>query len=419
MRRDAHKGAACAVALLTEIVSPYRIPVFNLLASDPALDLDVLFFAETEERRSWRIPWEKIRFRHRVLKGFLVAQRYQRGPVFLNPGIWWALRRGGYRTIVCFGYHHPTVWLALLWARLNGARSLLWSESTLYDMRTSGKLVERMKRWLIQRFDGYVAAGTRQVEYLRYLGAPLERIWVAPDSVDSAFFQEESSRYRRRKREILEAMGIKQPVPILLYVGRLIDAKGIPELLEAFARVLRKRAAVLLLVGDGPDRKRYESFCREHGLSQVRFEGFREQEELPRYYGIADVFVFPTRSDPWGLVLNEAMSAGLPVIASTVAGASADLVIPGWNGFLHEPGDVEGIRRHMETLLEHPELRMRMGRASRHRIQSFSPERMAQGFLEAIRGEPNRTCTAAPIPQAILEEKTGHPVPSPHKEFPA
>ena len=104
------------VALLTEIISPYRIPVFNELAAMEGVELDVLFFSETEGRRNWRIPWEKIHFRYRVLPGLLVTRRYQGGPVFFNPGIVGALRRGKYRAVICFGYHHPTIWLALLWS---------------------------------------------------------------------------------------------------------------------------------------------------------------------------------------------------------------------------------------------------------------------------------------------------------------
>lgn len=389
---EADSQSRARVAVLTEIISPYRIPVFNALASDPRIDMEVLFFAETEERRSWQIPWDKIRFRYRLLNGALVARRYQRGPILFNPGVWGALNRGGFRTIVCFGYHHPTIWLALLWSRWRGTRALLWCESTLRDARSSGRFVEGLKRWLVRRFDGYVAAGSRQVKYLEHLGAPRERIWVAPDSVDSAFFENESERHRARKEEIRREMGIEGPV--VLYVGRLLDAKGIPDLLEAFRGLIRERKATLVLVGDGPDRNRYESFCRERGLSDIRFEGFREQEELPRYYGIADVLAFPTHSDPWGLVLNEAMSAGLPVVCSTAAGASADLVLPGENGFLHEPGDVDALRRHMSAMLADDELRGRMGARSREIVRGFSPEKMAQGFLEAIREEPNRACPA-------------------------
>ena len=381
------------VALLTEIISPYRIPVLNELAADRRIELDVFFFAETESRRRWRVTWEQIRFQYRVLPGFLVAHRYQHGPIFLNPGILVALWRGKYQTVIFFGYHHPTIWIALLWCRLSGVRALLWSESTLMDSRSTGRVIEWIKRRIVRLCDGFVAAGKAQVDYLKYLGAPADQIWIAPDAVDSDFFTNQSQVFKNRRKEIKQALNVDGP--IILYVGRLLDAKGVPDLLAAFERITAQTGATLFLVGDGPKLDRYQEICRVRKLTSVRFEGFRPQEELPKYYGIADLLVFPTRSDPWGLVLNEAMCAGLPVVASSAAGATADLVHPGQNGFVHDPEDVDMIARHMLTLLSNDDLRRRMGNASRKIIGDFSPQKMAQGFVEAIHNSSNRENAAA------------------------
>lgn len=377
------------VAVLTEIISPYRIPLLNELASDSRIELEVFFFSETEGRRRWRIPWEKMRFHWCVLPGMLVAHRYQGGPIFFNPSILGALRRGRFQAVVCFGYHHPTIWMALLWCRVNQARALLWSESTMQDTRSLGRAVEWMKRKIITYFDSFIAAGTDQVEYLRHLGASLEKIWVAPDAVDSEFFSSQSIIYRKQQNEIMNMLRVEGP--IVLYVGRLLDAKGIPELLSAFEILVAHHSATLILIGDGPDQTHYQEICKERGLNSVRFEGFRPQVELPRYYAIADVLVFPTRSDPWGLVINEAMCSGLPVICSAAAGAARDLVRHGHNGFVHQTGDVQAIASHLESILADPETLIRMGECSREIISGFTPRRMAHGFLRAILGIPQNT----------------------------
>ena len=376
------------VALLTEIISPYRIPFLNELASDERIQLEVFFFSTTEGRRNWRILWEKINFQYRILPGLLIAQRYQGGPIFLNPTILGPLRRGGFDTIICFGYHHPTIWLALMWSRFSHARALLWSESTLRDERYSGRVVQWLKRYLLRYFDGFVAAGAAQVKYLRHLGAAQDHIWVAPDAVDSDFFSTQALHYWKQKTAIKQALGVEGP--IVLCVGRLLDAKGIPELLDAFEQVSLQCKSTLLLVGDGPDRVRYQEECRKRELTSVYFVGFQSQQQLPRYYAIADVFVFPTRSDPWGLVLNEAMCSGLPVICSTAAGGGTTLVRPGKNGFLHEPGDVGALRHYLLTLLHDSNMRSRMGAASREIIVDFTPKKMASGFLEAVLVHQNR-----------------------------
>ena len=162
-------------------------------------------------------------------------------------------------------------------------------------------------------------------------------------------------------------------------------------LLDAFEQIANHQPATLFVVGDGPARARYQAICRERELTSVRFEGFRTQEELPRYYGIADVFVFPTHSDPWGLVLNEAMCSGLPVICSTAAGAAEDLMRPGQNGFVYEPGDVDALKRHMLTLLSDAEMRRRMGASSQEIIKDFSPQEMAHSFGDAVLGIANES----------------------------
>ena len=380
-------GTRKSVAILTEIISPYRIPVFNELSNDPRIDLEVLFFSQTERRRSWRIPLEKIRFTYRVLQGILVSQRYQGGPIFLNPTIVYDIWKGKYHSIICFGYHHPTIWLALIAGKMSRTRVLLWSESTSMDHRSPNKIVEYIKRYLVGKFDGFVAAGRSQVDYLKSLGAKDNYIWVAPDSVDSDYFVQQSKLYRDRKTEIKRELGVVGP--IILYVGRMLDDKGIPELIEAFQKVVVEHDATMLLVGDGPDIDRYREVCSRRSITSVRFEGFCSQEVLPKYYAIADFLVFPTRSDPWGLVLNEAMCAGLPVICSRAAGASAELVYQGCNGLLHQPENVDEIYSHMLTLLRDEKMRKNMGLESQQIIASFHPKKMARGFVEAIFELPN------------------------------
>ena len=371
------------VALLTEIISPYRVPVFNQLASDPRIQLQVLFLAETEDRRRWRVPKSEIRFPFRVLPGRVIARTYQQAPLFLNPGVISHLRQGKYDVIICGGYQHPTYWLALLYCKLARKRALLWTESNRHDARSSNRAKDAYKRLLIGLYDGYIAAGSAQKEYLGDFGIDPESIWLAPNAVDNHFFTQAATTQRAIKEKLKEELGIRGQV--VLYVGRLLDAKGIPDLLQAFGGVAKGRDATLVIVGDGPDERKYRVMAHRAGLP-VYFAGFQQQEELPRFYGMADIFVFPTQSDQWGLAINEAMASGLPVIVSSVAGATPNLVRDGYNGLLFEPGDVPALAAHMERLLTDPELANQMGQASQHMIESHSPERCAAGFIEAITG---------------------------------
>jgi glycosyltransferase involved in cell wall biosynthesis len=371
------------VALLTEIISPYRVPVFNHLARDPRIQLRVLFLAETEDRRRWRVPKSEIRFPFRVLPGRAVARTYQRAPLFLNPSVIRHLRRGRYDVIICGGYQHPTYWLALLYCKLARKRALLWTESNRNDARFSHPVKDSYKRFLVSQYDGYIAAGDAQKEYLGDFGINPESIWLAPNAVDNHFFSQAAEAQRAIKERLKEEMGIRGQV--VLYVGRLLDAKGIPQLLQAFECVAKGRDATLVIVGDGPDERKYRVMAQWAGLP-VYFAGFQQQEDLPSFYGMADIFVFPTQSDQWGLAINEAMASSLPVIVSSVAGAAPNLVRDGYNGLLFEPGDVPALAAHMERLLADPELANQMGQASQRMIESHSPEKCAAGFIEAITG---------------------------------
>ena len=368
--------------ILTEIISPYRIPPFNYLAEDEDIDLKVFFFAETESRRSWLVEKEKIQFNYQVLWGFQLGKAYQSAPVFLNPDVIYQLWKQQPDVIICGGWHHFTHWLALVYAEITKTPLLIWSESTLKDERITSIIKHKLKSWIVNQADGYIIPGTAQKNYLLNLGAREDRIYMAPNAVDSAFFASQAQHYRQQKAVWKEKLGIKGCV--ILYLGRLIDEKGIPELLEAFTKLSGNKQITLVIVGDGSRSQYYHSYTQQHKLDNVVFTGFQPQSALPQYYGIADIFVFPTRSDTWGLVLNEAMAAGLPIVCSDAAGAAPDLVVNGENGYLVPVGDVEKLSEKLQILVEDENLREKMGLHSQDIIANYTPQKMAQGLKEAI-----------------------------------
>ena len=373
--------------ILTEIISPYRIPPFNYLAEDEDIDLTVFFFAETESRRSWLIEKEKIQFDYQVLWGLQLGKSYQDAPVFLNPDIIYQLWKQQPDVIICGGWHHFTHWLALVYAQMTKTPLLIWSESTLKDERPVSNIKHKLKTWIVNQADGFIVPGKAQKNYLTDLGAKQDRIYIAPNAVDSNFFTCETQRYRQQKTRWKEKLGIDGCV--ILYVGRLIDEKGIPELLEAFTKLSGNKQVTLVIVGDGSRSQYYHSYTQQHKLDNVVFTGFQPQSALPQYYGIADIFVFPTRSDTWGLVLNEAMAAGLPIVCSDAAGAAPDLVVNGKNGYLVPMGDVEKLSEALQTLVSDESLREKMGLHSQKIIANYTPQKMAQKLKEAIQTVSN------------------------------
>jgi glycosyltransferase involved in cell wall biosynthesis len=210
-----------------------------------------------------------------------------------------------------------------------------------------------------------------------------DRIHVVRHVVDVDFFLSAVASARRRREETRAALGVQGVV--YLYVGRLWQGKGVRVLLDAYSDVARQsdQPTSLLIVGDGPEAPAVRRFGAEHALS-VRLAGFLQKDELPRVYAASDVFVFPTLGDPYGLVVDEALTAGLPIISSTSAGEIRERVLDGENGYLVPPGDPRALAGAMQRLGSDQALRHRMGRRSRDLIDGYTPDRWAEEFERTV-----------------------------------
>ncbi len=370
------------LTIVTEIIAPYRIPVFNALAKVDGIDLHVIFLAETDpEARDWLIYKDEIRFSSEVLPSYrkLVGKHN----FLLNFGVRAALRRAKPDVIICGGYNYIASWRALLWARQNHLPFLLWTESNSRDLRHNNPLTQALKRTFIGRCDGFVVPGKASRQYLHSFNISDEKIFTAPNAVGNDLYKTISDEVRKNATKWRSQLHL--PERFFLFVGRMVVEKGIFDLLKAYATLdLQLRAEVgLVFVGDGPERVKLERLSQTVKGGSIRFPGFIQRENLARYYALADALVLPTHTDPWGLVVNEAMACGLPIICSDVAGCIPDLVEEGSNGFVTPVGNIETLARVLRELASHPQIIREMGENSRKRILHFSPEICASGIAEA------------------------------------
>ena len=370
------------LAILTEIIAPYRIPVFNALARRAGLDLHVIFLAETDEAlRQWPVYKNEICFSYQILPSW--RWRAWRSSFLINRGLWSALDKASPQVIICGGYNYVASWEALLWARRHRVAFVLWSESNGQDARRGRAWVESLKAYFLRHCDGFVVPGRASFEYLRSLGSPEARILTAPNAVDNSLFAmlaEHTSAHANEFREKL-----KLPSRFILFVGRLVPEKGVFDLLEAYAKLessLRSEVG-LVFAGDGVSREELAQQAKRISPGSVCFPGFARRDDLAGLYALAETLVLPTHSDPWGLVVNEAMACGLPIIVSSVAGCSADLVEDGWNGYVVPARDAERLSVAINSLVRQPELKQRMSTRSLERIRSYSPEACANGLAAA------------------------------------
>jgi 1,2-diacylglycerol 3-alpha-glucosyltransferase len=292
------------------------------------------------------------------------------------------------------GYATLPALCAAAWGRIHGAKTIVMSESN-YGDHPRGILPELFKRSLVTLlFHGGVVGGMRAASYLRRLGIPEDKIAGSYDVVDNDYFVSEAERCRA------EASG--RP-PYFLFVGRLAAEKNIPTLLQAHARYLASGGEwELVVVGDGPLRQQLQKQAKAEVQSgKVIFAGHKVIRELPDFYAFAGCLVLPSIREPWGLVVNEAMASGLPVIVSSRCGCSDDLVEDGLNGFIVDPHSASGLAAALERVSKLPRAEWRlMAARSQAIVRRYSPERWAdevRRLTSVLRGNDLRrkSCSAA------------------------
>jgi glycosyltransferase involved in cell wall biosynthesis len=370
------------LVILTEIISPYRIPLFNTLAKEPGVDLHVIFLAETDPSlRQWRIYKNEIQFSYEVLASW--RKRTGRYNVLLNFGLGRALKKAAPDLILCGGYSYLASWEALFWARHHGIPFLLWSESNLQDIRRGHALVELFKHEFLKQCAGFVVPGRSARGYLSAQQIDDSSIFTAPNAVDNELFCSAAKAARRNAGALRAELNL--PNRYFLFVGRLVPDKGVFDLLSAYAKLneATRQQVGLIYAGNGDFRRQLEE--QAAGVSgMIRFAGFIQRDQLATYYALADMLILPTYSDPWGLVVNEAMACGLPVVVSRVAGCAADLVRENWNGLLVSSGDTDSLKTAMESIANNSEQRAGMAANSIQLISNYTPTQWSRGIVNAI-----------------------------------
>ena len=215
------------VVIITEIISPYRIPLFNELAKTPNLGLHVIFLAETDPAlRQWHVYTNEINFSYEVLRS--ARRRVGRFNALVNFGVGAALAAARPDVILCGGYNYVASWQAQHWARKHSTPFFLWSESNTQDMRRYHALVEMLKTEFLRRCTGFVVPGRSAAEFLQTHKVCKEKIFTAVNAVDNDLFARSAAKARQNVTQLRQELGLS--ARYFLYVGRLVREKGIFEI---------------------------------------------------------------------------------------------------------------------------------------------------------------------------------------------
>jgi glycosyltransferase involved in cell wall biosynthesis len=295
--------------------------------------------------------------------------------------------------VVIPGWSHPGALAALLWCVRNARPAVLMSESAMGDeTRRRGR--EAIKRLVVRLFRSALVGGVPHRAYACALGLAPEVVFDGYDVVDNDHFDRGARQARIDGERSRARFGL--PARYFLASARFVAKKNLLRLLEAYADYRRCAGADawdLVLLGDGELRGEVERRIAGADLAgAVVLPGFRQYEELPAFYGLAGTFVHASTTEQWGLVVNEAMAAGLPVLVSERCGCAPDLVRHGINGFVFDPFDVgqlAGLMHRVAAMIDAE--RDVMAEAGRRIVAAWGPERFADGLIRAARAAMRRS----------------------------
>jgi len=359
-------------------LGPYHIARATALAAET--DLTVIEFAAVQKLYGWTIDRSKLPFGIVTLSNGTWEE--QSIPA-LAKACWKNLERIRPNQLVIPGYANPIALVIALWGCFRRVPRILMTESTAIDRRRHA-WKEKLKSVLINAlYDGVSFGGKPQLRYLEQLRFPAAKTAPFYNVVDNKFFSTSAECVRATR----QPSDFSLPSRYFLYVGRLAPEKNVATLLRAFAAYRQAGGTFdLVLAGDGPLRDSLPALAHELAVdANCHFVGNKTSLELPPYYAFATAFVLPSTSEPWGLVVNEAMAAGLPVFISNRCGCAEDLVSEGENGYLFDPEKEDQIAVCMSRIESLPAAQLsQMKQSSLRRVQTYSPENWATHLADLI-----------------------------------
>jgi glycosyltransferase involved in cell wall biosynthesis len=368
------------VTLFTNMIAPYFLPVLRNLAAS-LRSLQVFVSVAMEPNRPWKPNWDAVDVT--VQRSFMLRRvvKYKQG--FSMELFKHFPYDSLYRLYKC----RPDVVIssqlgfrtmqAVIYRLLNpGSRLVIWADLSEHTEGHVGRGHTLMRQVFLRSADAVLVNGASGARYIRALGVPEERIVLAPYSTETSGFiaipiQKEPSTARR-----------------LLYVGNLVEGKGLDLFLRTlalWAKTCPERKCEMWIVGDGPARKNLEHWPLPPNLS-LSFFGGVPYHHVPDYYAQAGILVFPTLSDTWGLVVNEGMAAGLPVLGSSYSQAVQELVRDDFNGWTFRADQPSELANALERALSVPLATLaQMREAARNSVGHLTPRYGAGRFLQAVR----------------------------------
>ncbi len=341
----------------------YTIPWFKEISK--SLDLTLIY---TQDNKNQKVEGLKIIY----LSHFKLFGKYSISFPLIKK-----LLFGKYDAAVSSDPHTFETIISFIVSKIKRKKYLLWNETFEWPRSFKSKFISSIVNYIIRNADATMAVGKKSKEYL--IKRKAKKIFITPYT--SLTFQAANNNFNIPKNK-----------QVILYFGRLVRYKGLDYLVKAFAKLEKSRNDIFLLIGSngGPFEQNIKNLISGLEIKNYKFVNPKTDGEKGSLYSSADVFVLPSTfrdydADCWGLVLNEAMALGKPVISTDATGAAHDLIKNGINGYMIRQKDSEELYQALNKILSDKKLKEKMGKESKKIIgKNFTYEKMAQGFVDAV-----------------------------------
>jgi 1,2-diacylglycerol 3-alpha-glucosyltransferase len=289
----------------------------------------------------------------------------------------------GADVVISVGYSDLVMRVASNWAQSHHAVSIMVTDTWKGDKKRYALLELVKGQWCRNQYDAIFIPGIQSYEYYTGLGFPANKIWRGVAVVDNEYFTQKSAIVRNDSEKIRQTLDL--PQKYFLCCARLAPEKNIKRLIYAFEQYRNNGGDwELVLVGTGPCETSLRNLADRTAKGKIHFAGWQQYSDLPSYYALASCFILPSISEPWGLVVNEAMASGLPVLISRKCGCSPELCWRGINGYDFDPNDANELARLMRLVSGCEQDLNLMGQNSRRIIANFTPDTWARALLDCI-----------------------------------
>lgn len=356
-------GKSIRVVLITNIPAPYREKIHEIISNEAEFDYYVIYCKELESNRQWKFvfgSYDKI-----ILKGF--SLKFNNRDIHFNRRVIHTLNLLNPDVVITSGFQ-PTMLLAFIWSYIMKKKHITFTDATIHSEKKLSFIHKFLRNSILKRTNAFIGASKKSLEWYKGYGIN-KNLFISNLCIDNHLF----SKYESGDKQF-----------DIMFSGQFIERK-MPLFFVEVAYLIKKKLGFCktLIIGSGYLKNKIIAQLQKYKI-EYEYPGFIQQSELPKYYANSKLLLFPSLSDPWGIVANEACAVGTPVITCKNTGVANELVIHGENGYVL-PLEKDIWTNHAIKLLENKKLYEKFSKNALESVQEYNYQNAAQGIIDTIK----------------------------------